>query len=62
MPRKSLKVQTLETLLHDADPNIRLKAAQSLDRIDARRERRKRPSTAPTPQERDRQAVYELEN
>ena len=41
MARKSLKERTLEALLTDPDPRIRLRAAMSLDRIEARKKRKK---------------------
>lgn len=46
MARKSLKERTLEALLTDPDPRTRLRAALSLDRIDARKMRRKRNKPA----------------
>jgi hypothetical protein len=48
MARKSLKERTLEALLTDPDPRTRLRAALSLDRIDARKMRRKRNKPAKT--------------
>lgn len=41
MARKSLKEKTLEGLLTDPDPRTRLRAALSLDRIEARKKRKK---------------------
>lgn len=46
MPRKSLKEKVLEGLLTDPDPRTRLRAALSLDRIEARKKRKKnKPAT-----------------
>jgi hypothetical protein len=60
MPTKSKKERTLETLLESPDEGIRLKAAITLDRIDARRWRKKRRDEKPV--DSDFQRVLALEN
>lgn len=42
MPRKTREQQVLEKLLDSTDPQIQLKAAVAIDRIRARRERRRK--------------------
>jgi hypothetical protein len=49
MARKSLKEKTLEGLLTDPDPRTRLRAALSLDRIEARKKRKKIKQVASEP-------------